>query len=79
MMQEDPAIFIQQTTDKIGHIQFADCPGRHEPGTGNIDYQQVFSFIKASTYDGWVGAEYQPLNNTLTSLNWLKGTLKKQA
>lgn len=72
MMQEDPANFIQQNADKIGHIQFADCPGRHQPGTGNMDYQQIFSIIKASTYKGWVGAEYKPLSNTLTSLNWFK-------
>jgi len=70
MMQEDPASFIAQYADKIGHIQFADCPGRHQPGTGNMDYQQIFSIIKASSYKGWVGAEYKPLNNTLTSLNW---------
>ncbi len=72
MMQEDPASFIQQHTDHIGHIQFADCPGRHQPGTGTIDYKKLFSIIKASPYKGWVGAEYKPLNNTQASLNWLK-------
>ena len=72
MMQEDPASFIPQYAYKIGHIQFADCPDRHQPGTGNMDYQQIFSLIKASLYHGWVGAEYKPLNNTLTSLNWFK-------
>ena len=72
MMQEDTASFIQQHADKIGHIQFADCPGRHQPGTGTIDYSKLFSIIKASSYKGWVGAEYNPLNNTQTSLNWFK-------
>ncbi|OQK15901.1 hydroxypyruvate isomerase [Methyloprofundus sedimenti] len=72
MMQEAPANFITQYADKIGHIQFADCPGRHQPGTGNMDYQQIFSIIQASPYKGWVGAEYKPLSNTLASLNWFK-------
>ncbi|WP_428353344.1 hydroxypyruvate isomerase family protein [Methyloprofundus sp.] len=64
MMQENPANFIQQYADKIGHIQFADCPGRHQPGTGTIDFIALFSAIEASAYKGWVGAEYNPLNNT---------------
>ncbi|TXL15731.1 hydroxypyruvate isomerase [Methylococcaceae bacterium HT4] len=72
MMQEDPANFIQQYADKIGHIQFADCPGRHQPGTGNMDYMQIFSIIKASAYQGWTGAEYNPLDSTKASLDWLK-------
>ena len=71
MMQEDPAKFIQQYVDKIGHIQFADCPGRHQPGTGNMDYQQIFSIIKVSDYLGWTGAEYKPLEKTVSSLAWL--------
>lgn len=72
MMQENPANFIQQYADTIGHIQFADCPGRHQPGTGTVDFIELFSVIEASTYKGWVGAEYNPLNNTQASLNWYK-------
>ncbi len=74
MMQEDPAHFIAQYSDKIGHIQFADCPGRHQPGTGNADFKQLFSIIKSSNYTGWVGAEYNPLNSSTSSLNWLTNT-----
>ena len=72
MMQEDPASFILQHADKIGHIQFADCPGRHQPGTGMIDFSKLFSIIEASSYKGWIGAEYNPTNNTQTSLTWFK-------
>ncbi|MCK5355952.1 MAG: TIM barrel protein, partial [Methyloprofundus sp.] len=72
MMQEDPARFIVQYADKIGHIQFADCPGRHQPGTGTVNFNLLFSLIKASSYQGWVGAEYKPLNNTPASLDWFK-------
>jgi len=74
MMQEDPAHFIPQYSDKIGHIQFADCPGRHQPGTGNTDFKQLFSIIKSSNYTGWVGAEYKPLNSSTNSLSWLKNS-----
>lgn len=71
MMQEDPASFIPQYADQIGHIQFADCPGRHQPGTGSIDFQQLFSVIQNSEYTGWTGAEYIPSENSTASLAWL--------
>ncbi len=72
MMQEDPIRFIAQNAHKIGHIQFADCPGRHQPGTGNIDFQQLFTAIKNSAYTGWTGAEYIPSENSAASLTWLQ-------
>jgi len=53
-------------------VQFADCPGRHEPGTGKLDFQGIFSTIDGSGYDGWVGAEYHPLTTTADSLGWLR-------
>lgn len=54
----------------IGHIQFADAPGRHEPGTGRIDYRSVFSFLRDAPYAGWVGAEYRPSRATEDTLGW---------
>lgn len=71
MMQEDPTIFMPEYADKIGHIQFADCPGRNQPGTGNVDFTKLFAAIRQSTYSGWVGAEYHPLGATSASLSWL--------
>ncbi len=71
-MQQDCAQFISQHAHKIAHIQFADCPERHEPGTGVINFKQLFNIIETSDYSGWIGAEYKPLKNTLTSLDWLK-------
>jgi hydroxypyruvate isomerase len=70
MMQEDPASFIAQYAGQIGHIQFADCPGRHQPGTGTIDFQQLFSVIQNSAYTGWTGAEYIPIVSSSASLAW---------
>lgn len=72
MMQEDPSQFIQQYVDKIGHIQFSDYPGRHQPATGSIDFNKLFSTIKASSYQGWIGAEYNPSSTTIASLDWFK-------
>ncbi len=55
----------------IGHIQFADNPGRHEPGTGEINFSNVFSAIDSIGYQGWVSAEYRPSGETGDSLGWL--------
>ena len=71
-MQEDCAAFIRQHIDKIGHFQFADCPGRGEPGTGQVRFAELFELINSSAYQGWLGVEYKPVTNTLDSLAWLK-------
>jgi hydroxypyruvate isomerase len=42
----------------IGHIQIADHPGRHEPGTGEIPYTAFFDLLDDLSYAGWVGCEY---------------------
>ncbi|MGR8997659.1 MAG: hydroxypyruvate isomerase family protein [Gammaproteobacteria bacterium] len=70
MMDENPDEFISQYTDKIAHIQFADCPGRGQPGTGRINFKCIFSAIEKSRYSGWIGAEYKPLGTTTESLDW---------
>jgi hydroxypyruvate isomerase len=57
---------------RIGHIQFADAPGRHEPGTGEIDFQPIFHAIDDLGYDGWVAAEYVPSKRTEETLGWLQ-------
>ena len=72
MMGEDCAGFLQQHADKIHHIQFADCPGRHQPGTGLIHFTELFNLIATGDYQGWVGAEYHPQGLTTNSLDWFK-------
>ena len=44
----------------IAHIQLADNPGRHEPGTGEINYTNLLRFIDEAGYEGWIGCEYKP-------------------
>ena len=56
---------------RIGHIQIADNPGRHEPGTGEINYSNVFAAIDESGYKGWVGCEYAPAGTTEEGLGWM--------
>lgn len=57
--------------DKIGHIQLADNPGRHEPGTGEINFTNLFKAIDKAGYDGWIGCEYIPAADTEAGLGWL--------
>ena len=56
---------------RIGHIQIADNPGRHEPGTGEINFPNVFAAIDAAGYEGWIGCEYVPAGTTEEGLSWL--------
>lgn len=49
---------ITGNIDKIGHFHVADVPGRHEPGTGEINYPNVFKAISETSYDSFVGLEY---------------------
>jgi hydroxypyruvate isomerase len=63
-MGEDPIALIQQHTARIGHIQVADVPGRHQPGTGDVDFPELFGAIDGTGYDGWVALEYNPEGRT---------------
>jgi len=71
MMNEDIIEFIKQYGNKIGHIQFADVPGRGQPGAGTMNFDNLFRSIEQSNYKGWVGAEYKPVGSTRESLEWL--------
>lgn len=55
----------------IGHIQIADVPGRHEPGTGEINYPMVLAALQTLGYRGYVGLEYRSSGETNASLAWL--------
>jgi hydroxypyruvate isomerase len=70
-MGEDHHAFFHRYAKRVGHIQFADAPGRHQPGTGQIDFVNLFDAIDASGYQGWIGAEYRPSVPTRDSLDWL--------
>lgn len=77
IMEGDLVPTMAELFDHIGHIQFADTPGRQEPGTGEISFPFVFQAIDALGYDGWVGAEYNPSARTEDTLDWLVPWLEK--
>jgi len=70
IMQGDLIPALERHLAQIAHIQFADTPGRHEPGSGEINFDRVFAAIDELGYDGWVGAEYKPRGTTEGSLAW---------
>ena len=72
MMGENVLQGLQENIDHIGHIQFADCPGRHQPHTGQIDYAAIFHWLKHSHYNGFVAAEYRPNGHSIDSFAWKK-------
>lgn len=72
VMEGDLARTLESHIARIGHIQFADNPGRHEPGTGEIRFPFLFERLQQLGYAGWIGCEYKPSVDTLDSLGWLK-------
>lgn len=62
---------LRQHLAVIDHIQLADNPGRHQPGTGEIHYPFLFAELDRLGYQGYVGCEYVPSPNTLESLGWI--------
>ena len=71
-MEGELAKTIEKYLPRIAHIQLADNPGRHEPGTGEINYAWLFRFIDKTGYDGWIGCEYKPASETRAGLGWIK-------
>ena len=70
VMGTDPAEEILRWIEHIEHVQFSDAPGRHEPGTGKIDFIAAFTALIGQGYADWVGAEYIPTGATEDSLGW---------
>ena len=71
-IEPDLVAAIRRAGDLIGHVQFADNPGRHEPGTGALDFAAAFSALRAVRYDGAAAAEYRPAGRTEDGLGWLE-------
>jgi hydroxypyruvate isomerase len=69
-MEGELANTLRANLPLIGHIQLADVPGRHEPGTGEINFPFLCKHLDAIGYTGWVGCEYTPLGDTVAGLAW---------
>lgn len=72
IMEGNLAPTLSEHLAQIQHVQLADNPGRHEPGTGEINYPFLFKHLDSIGYDGWVGCEYKPKTTTQEGLTWLK-------
>jgi hydroxypyruvate isomerase len=72
IMEGDLAPTLERILPRIRHMQLADNPGRHEPGTGEINYPFLFDFIDRVGYGGWIGCEYKPAGDTREGLGWLQ-------
>jgi len=75
-MEGELAATVQRLLPRIAHMQLADNPGRHEPGTGEINYPFLFDWIDGLGYAGWIGCEYRPQTTTLGGLAWADRWLK---
>ncbi len=65
------AATIERYLPRIAHVQVADHPGRHEPGTGEIPFDALFAELERLGYAGWIGCEYRPAGRTEDGLHWL--------
>jgi hydroxypyruvate isomerase len=72
IMEGDLSTTLDREIGRIAHIQIADPPGRHEPGTGEINYPFLFGRLDTLGYPGWVGCEYKPAGRTEAGLGWMK-------
>jgi hydroxypyruvate isomerase len=70
-MEGELAGTIAKHLPRIAHVQVADNPGRHEPGTGEIRFEFLFAELERLGYDGWIGCEYRPAGRTDVGLDWL--------
>ncbi len=72
IMQGNIISDIEKNIDQIGHFHIADVPGRHEPGTGEINYKNIYKKISTLNYSGYLGFEYMPSVSTEESLKSVK-------
>lgn len=74
-MGEDLASAFHRARAAVRHVQIADVPGRHEPGTGRVDFDRFFALLEEEDYRGAVGLEYFPSADSEASFGWMAGRL----
>jgi hydroxypyruvate isomerase len=72
IMEGDLAPTLERRLERIGHVQIADTPGRHEPGTGEVNFRFLLAHLDRIGYRGWVGCEYRPRAGTVEGLSWME-------
>lgn len=78
-MEGELAVTFKAHLPRIAHVQVADNPGRHEPGSGEIHYPFLFEWIDGLGYDGWIGCEYKPQADTRAGLKWMQQVRKRKS
>jgi hydroxypyruvate isomerase len=68
---QDICAGIRQLAGRIGHVQFADCPGRGEPGSGELDFSVLLGELRNCGYRAWIGAEFIPSKAIVESPEWM--------
>jgi len=76
MMEGNLAATLERLLPVIGHVQLADVPGRHEPGTGELNFDFLLRHLDRLGYAGYVGCEYNPLGDTVEGLKWAQPYLR---
>jgi hydroxypyruvate isomerase len=76
IVEGDLAKTIERLLPRIGHMQLADVPDRHEPGTGEVNYDFLLAHIDRLGYRGWIGCEYVPRGDTREGLAWARPYLQ---
>jgi hydroxypyruvate isomerase len=71
LMHIDPVQEMLDHGQRYCHIQLADGPERSQPGSGEIDFPAFYRAIRDSDYQGLIGAEYHPLEDSVSSLGWM--------
>ena len=72
IMEGDLATTFQRHLPLIAHVQIADPPARHEPGTGEINFPFLLGRMDSLGYSGWIGCEYKPVGRTEEGLGWMR-------
>ncbi|WP_237173645.1 hydroxypyruvate isomerase family protein [Paracandidimonas lactea] len=72
MEQGNLAALLRRYCDEIDYIQIAGVPGRHEPTVGEINYRYLLDLLASQGFEGWVGCEYTPREDTDTGLAWAR-------
>ncbi len=75
VMGERPESVLDGGLDRIAHIQVADVPGRHEPGTGTIDWRATIGWLSGHGYEGRIGLEYVPTVGTQQSVEHIRSVI----
>lgn len=76
IVEGDLAKTIERLLPRIGHLQLADVPDRHEPGSGEINFDYLLAHIDRLGYAGWIGCEYIPAGDTVEGLRWAQPYLR---